>query len=104
MKLSPLQASLLALAVSIGGPAALAQPAMVLAQAETDGQSQDVAVVQKFLAGGKDLSRLDTDRLQQRLTRARKLRQIEGLPPELDSAELEVYRYTVDKWKQEPQR
>jgi len=44
------------------------------------------------------------DELPERHEFYRHLLRKAGLPPELDSAELEVYRYTVDKWKQEPQR
>ena len=88
MKLSPLHASLLTLALFAAGPAhaaATAPEPLRLAQAET-GATADFDAVTKFLAGTQDVSRLDEDKLQQRLKRARKLRETEGLPPDLDQA------------------
>lgn len=85
MKLSALQASLAALAIFSTGEAladaAQHEPFLQLAQAEDGGQFD---AVRKFIAGGKDVSRLDEERLQQRLNRARKFREVEGLPAELD--------------------
>ena len=86
MKLTPLHASLLTLALFAAGPAhaaATSPEPLKLAQAET-GATADFDAVTKFLAATKDVSRLEDDRLQQRLNRARKLRETEGLPPELD--------------------
>jgi outer membrane protein OmpA-like peptidoglycan-associated protein len=93
MKFAPLHASLMTLALfAIAGPpaarAAESEPAFTLAQAETDAAAADLEQIRKFLAGGRDLSRLDDERLQQRLARAKRLQRTEGLPPDL-SQELE---------------
>ena len=88
MKLSPLHASLMTLALFAAGQAHAAQTSpepVRLAQAET-GATADFDAVTKFLAGTQDVSRLDEDKLQQRLKRARKLQETEGLPPDLDQA------------------
>ena len=88
MKLSPLHASLMTLALFAAGQAHAAQTSpepVQLAQAET-GATADFDAVTKFLAGTQDVSRLDEDKLQQRLKRARKLQETEGLPPDLDQA------------------
>ena len=88
MKLVPLHASLISLAVfaaapfATAGTAASAEP-MRLAQAETEVAAPDLEQIRRFLAGGRDLSRLDDERLQQRLTRAKRLERTEGLPPEM---------------------
>lgn len=89
MKLSPVRVSLVALAVAMAATGARAdarQPMVQLAQAEDGGASQQVLAVQKFLNGGRDLTQMDDARLQQRLNRARSLREVEGLPPDLDQA------------------
>ncbi len=86
MKFSPLRASLVALALfAVAGPASAGTVAgerpMVVAQAETG--AAEIDAIRKFLAGGRDLSRLDDERLQQRLNRAKRLQKTEGLPPDL---------------------
>ena len=87
MKFAPLHASLLALAMFAvpGGAHAASTGAepLVLAQAEGGEASADFEQVRKFLARGADVSRLDDERLQQRLSRAKRLQQTEGLPPDL---------------------
>lgn len=87
MTFSPLQVSLVALAIFAAGPAGAttteAVPLMQMAQAE-DGSSPQIEAVRKFLAGGRDVSKLDEDRLQQRLKRAHTFREVEGLLPEMD--------------------
>ena len=86
MKVTPLKASLVALAVFTAAGAGAAAPAsatepMVLAQADSDFQQ-----VRKFIAGGRNLSRLDEGQLQQRLRRAQRLKQTENLPADLSAA------------------
>ena len=88
MKSSPWHASLLALALfAVAAPVHAAGTSnadtMVVAQAADGTQSFDQ--VRKFLAGGKNLSKLDADRLQQRLKRAEKFKQMAGLPADLSS-------------------
>jgi outer membrane protein OmpA-like peptidoglycan-associated protein len=86
MKFAPLHASLMTLAL-FAGPAvagsAETAPAFTLAQAEAEAPAADIEQIRKFLAAGRDLSRLDDERLQQRLTRAKRFQRTEGLPPEL---------------------
>lgn len=89
MKFSPLHVSLVALALfATAGQGSAAGPerqTMLLAQADTaEAPAQDFTAIEKFLAGTQDVSRLGDDKLQQRLSRAKKLRETEGLPPELD--------------------
>ncbi len=84
MKFTPLRASLLALALfGAAGPASAAGTAggqpMLLAQAET----QDFDAIRKFLSGGRDVTQLSDERLQQRLTRAKRFQKTEGLPEDL---------------------
>ena len=84
MKFTPLRASLLALALfGVAGPASAAASAgerpTVLAQAET----QDFDAIRKFLSGGKDVGQLSDERLQQRLTRAKRFLKTDGLPEDL---------------------
>lgn len=84
MKLSPLHASLMTLALfATAGPSHAAsadtQRPVVMAQAE----AADLDQIRKFLAGGRDLSRLNDERLQQRLNRVKRFQQVEGLPPDL---------------------
>ena len=84
MKFTPLRASLLALALfGVAGPASAAGTAggqpMLLAQAET----QDFDAIRKFLSGGRDVTQLSDERLQQRLTRAKRFQKTEGLPEDL---------------------
>ena len=91
MTFSPLHASLLALAVLAAPGAALAtpagtQPPIVLAQADTASETQDVEAVRKFLARTEDVSQLDEEKLRQRLKRAQRLSKQEGLPSDLQSA------------------
>lgn len=88
MKYIPLHASLMSLALfALAGPALAqapdAEPGFTLAQAETEAPAADFEQIRKFLAGGRDPSRLDDDRLQQRLSRAKRFLETEGLPPEL---------------------
>ena len=88
MKFAPLHASLMTLALfAIAAPAqadsADRETAFTLAQAETEAQAADVEQIRKFLAGSRDLSRLDDERLQQRLTRAKRFQRVEGLPADL---------------------
>lgn len=88
MKSSPWHASLLALALfAVAAPVHAAGTSnadtMVVAQAADGTQAFDQ--VRKFLAGGKNLSKLDADRLQQRLKRAEKFKQMAGLPADLSS-------------------
>jgi outer membrane protein OmpA-like peptidoglycan-associated protein len=88
MKYVPLHASLMSLALfALAGPALAqapdAEPGFTLAQAETEAPAADFEQIRKFLAGGRDPSRLDDDRLQQRLSRAKRFLETEGLPPEL---------------------
>ena len=92
MKLLPLKTSLLALALfavagpGIAGAAGKAEPGtMVVAQADDDGASgsQRIEAIKKFLAGGRNLSKLDNDKLAQRLKRAQKLQGTPDLPAEL---------------------
>jgi outer membrane protein OmpA-like peptidoglycan-associated protein len=85
MKFAPLHASLMTLALfAIAAPAqagsADREAAFRLAQAETEA---DFEQIRKFLAGGRDLSRLDDERLQQRLNRAKRFQRADGLPAEL---------------------
>ena len=95
MKLAPMMhASLTALALfaiaagtsRAGTPEPL--PAFILAQAETEAPAADFDQIRKFLAGGRDLSRLDDERLQQRLTRAKRFQRVDGLPGDI-AGELE---------------
>ena len=91
MTFSSLHASLLALAVFSVPGTALAAPAgpeapMVLAQADTAAETQDVEAVRKFLAKTSDVSQMDAEKLRQRLKRAERLSQQEGLPADLQSA------------------
>ena len=85
MTFAPLHASLLSLALfALAAPATAApeaEPAFILAQAE--GEVADFEQIRKFLAGGRNLERADDDRLQQRLNRAKRFLETEGLPPEL---------------------
>ncbi len=86
MKFSPLKSSLFALALfAVPGTGFASQSAetgtMVVAQADQNDQTVDA--IRKFLAGGKNLSQLDEDRLQKRLKRAKKFQQVEGLPEDL---------------------
>ena len=87
MKFTPLHASLMSLALfAVAGPAQAGpdvNSAFTVAQAETEAPAIDLEQLRKFLAGGRDLSRLDDDRLQQRLNRAKRFQRAEGLPPEL---------------------
>jgi outer membrane protein OmpA-like peptidoglycan-associated protein len=88
MKFVPLHASLMTLALfAMAAPAqagsAEQEPAFTLAQAETGTQAADLEQIRKFLAAGRDLSRLDDERLQQRLTRAKRFQRVEGLPADL---------------------
>ena len=92
MKLLPLKTSLLALALfAVAGPAmaaaaSKAEPGtMVVAQTDDDGASgsQRIEAIKKFLAGGRNLSKLDNDKLAQRLKRAQKLQGTPDLPAEL---------------------
>ncbi len=90
MKVTPLKASLVALAVFAAAGTGAASSAsatepMVLAQAETEA-GQDFAAVRKFIAGGRNLSRLDAGQLQQRLRRAERLKRTENLPADLAQA------------------
>ena len=96
MKLSPLHASLVALAlfgaVTSSQAAQTSVPgSIVVAQADDNemggGQGGDAAI-QKFLAGGKNLSKLDEGRLQQRLKRAQRLKSTPNLSSDL-SAQLD---------------
>jgi len=90
MKLSPLKASLVALAlvsaVSVADAAkkGIASGEMPAGQAE-DG-AQEATAIRQFLAGGKDISKMKLPRLQQRLHRAEAYRAAPGLSPELDQA------------------
>lgn len=99
MTFSPLHASLLTLALfTAAGPAHAAQPgaepAILLAQAET---SPDLDQIRKFLASGRDLSKLDDERLANRLTRAKRLQRTEGLPPDIaQELEQEVAAITAE--------
>ena len=91
MTFSSLHASLLALAVFSVPGTALAAPAgpeapMVLAQADTAAETQDVEAVRKFLAKTSDVAQMDAEKLRQRLKRAERLSQQEGLPADLQSA------------------
>lgn len=95
MKFAPLHASLLALAVVAAASSAHAANAATveagllrLAQADTGEAPTGFEQIVKFLARGADVSRLDDERLQQRLSRAKRLQQTEGLPPDL-AAELD---------------
>jgi outer membrane protein OmpA-like peptidoglycan-associated protein len=88
----PLKASLIVLALfMVAGPglsAGTTQPRnTVVAQAEEDtgDSSQRIDAVRKFLAGGKNLSQLDDDRLQKRLKRAQRMQRIPDLPADLSS-------------------
>jgi outer membrane protein OmpA-like peptidoglycan-associated protein len=84
MKFLSLHASLMGLALVGAAPLALAdQTELRLAQAETEVAAPDLEQIRKFLAGGRDLARLDEERLQQRLNRAKRLTRTEGLPPDL---------------------
>lgn len=88
MKFTPLHASLMALALFAAAGSAhaatgAAEPGMVLAQADGGEATAEIEQIRKFLASGRDLSRLDDDRLQQRLKRAERFQKTDGLPPEL---------------------
>jgi outer membrane protein OmpA-like peptidoglycan-associated protein len=88
MKFTPLTSSLLALAlfslpVSALSAQAAATDSFVIAQADEGAGNLDA--IKKFLAGGKNLSKLDEDRLQQRLKRAQRFLKVDGLPPDLAS-------------------
>ena len=100
MKLSPLKVSLVALALvsAAGAAGAGVTPSAdgVIVVAQADG-AQQVAAIQQFLANGKDLSTMKLARLQQRLHRAEKFREVPNLPPELDQAlQQEVARITQE--------
>ncbi|WP_373502603.1 OmpA family protein [Aestuariivirga sp.] len=89
MKLSPLHASLVALAlfgaVTTSHAAKTGIPgSIVVAQADDNGTGGDAAI-QKFLAGGRNLSKLDEGRLQQRLNRAQRLKKTPNLSADLSS-------------------
>ncbi len=92
MTFIPLKASLVALALftSAGSSfsASAAEPGtIVLAQTDASGtsNSQRIDNVRKFLAAGNNLSRMDDDRLQMRLQRAQKMKNIRNLPADLAS-------------------
>lgn len=85
MRFSPLKASLVALALFAGASQAHAAGTtdpgtMVVAQAT---ESKRVEAVRKFLAGGKNVAKMDAQRLQQRLSRAQKLQNTPNLPADL---------------------
>ena len=90
MKLHPLQASVIALALFAAPvPLYAAQNhvpgSFAVAQAEEDSgsDSQRMDAVRKFLAGGKNLAKLDEGRLQQRLKRAQRFQRLANLPSDL---------------------
>lgn len=100
MKLSPLKVSLVALAlvsaVGAAGAGVTPPPEGLMVVAQEDG-AQQVAAIQQFLANGKELSKMKLARLQQRLHRAEKFREVPNLPPELDQAlQQEVARITQE--------
>jgi outer membrane protein OmpA-like peptidoglycan-associated protein len=89
MKSRRLHASLLSLALFAIAVPALADspdlpPRILLAQAEE--AAPEFGQIEKFLASGRDPSRLDDERLRQRLSRAQRFLGTDGLPPDLARA------------------
>ena len=92
MKLLPLKTSLLALALFAAATPGIAMAAgkaesgtLVVAQAE-DGSAAGtdrIEAIRKFIKGGRNLSKLDDAKLQQRLKRAEKLKNTPDLPDDV---------------------
>ncbi|MEI8178929.1 MAG: hypothetical protein WCG38_09820, partial [Aestuariivirga sp.] len=104
MKRFPVKASLVALALLSATVAAeagkMTHPMVPVGQMQDS--SQEVVKVRQFLATGNDLSKMKLPRLQQRLHRAETLREVPGLPPDLDQAlQEEIARITREITRRE---
>lgn len=99
MKLLPLKAGLVALAVlAVAGHAeAKKKPDQLAPTAQLQASEEVIVVIRQFLAGARTPDKLKLPRLQERLHRAESYREISGLPPDLDQAlQEEITRITQE--------
>ena len=99
MKISPLKASLVAMALLAfaGGAEAKKKTDQPTPAAQVQDTAAEIVTIRQFLANGKNLEKFKMPRLQERLHKAEAYRAVAGLPPDLDQAlQQEVVRVTQE--------
>ena len=99
MKISPLKASLVAMALLAfaGGAEAKKKTDQPTPAAQVQDTAAEIVTIRQFLANGRNLEKFKMPRLQERLHKAEAYRAVAGLPPDLDQAlQQEVVRVTQE--------